>query len=1054
MAQTVKINMYKFVDVEKQSAAKGVGSKAEAENKVVSTINLNTMATNNIGSVLNGCISTLVELKNIEEDRLEERKKELRTIKPTDSTIKPNKFKKFFQSVRQFKAPGFLESLMGLLGNLFKLMVVWPLLKWLGDPKNHDKIENTLIKLHKIFSAIAKFVSSQVIGMVDDLYNLLSDETDPWTKIKSFVSIWLKFAGAFLAIRYLTQPWKIIGDFMRVWQLFDRRGRATKSMLLKRKGRLMMTGGRAGKWFLGGFIGATALWAAMEFLFPRKTAEGTLESEMDASGNLPGDAGYDESTRGHYAKSGDKDAVGELEKNQRSIDAAMSTQRYGEDLTNDGVYDSHQNLNWREGETKLKDQDQLPDKVKNKADQMKKEPWWKAITDLPGKLKETLGGKSDEDKAYDKNKSLLAEITGWTAANDLANSTMKDMQRKYSYDKDAAGDEHKFNVIRAVSSIFGSLTGEENAIQDTTNKAIGSFKAFEKGFQEKDTKSFWDSMKEGFSFWNKDKREMGGGVRGDMGSGIITGPNSGYPVSLHPSLPPSFIGHGTEYVATKGDGQGYVIPLDNLATRRDPTITSKQVEKAKRMGFNLQDLGIKKLKGGGIFETLGNWFGLAKDRDHKVSDQTSMGNTINKMQLKRYILEHGEFPPGYGTNNAAQFQYGGKFGPALHLPTSRSIPKFTGISDKALNKKVAEKKKKGHKTEDPSRELFKKLILAEARGEGLGGMAMVARSVLNRQAIIEETGNPGTFMAKSGSLQDIITAPGQYSPVQNGAIDKKFTPAELGLADRAIGIAKSHERLKGILTTGGIDERKLMKLMSATGFRNYSAGATYDPSQDVNQVKFGNHTFNTAGNDNLDVRFLTGSEKQSGIFQKLLNPESLSLGDKSELKKAGSAYTKKTGQIGGGLFGGLGGGAQEMMGGKSGNGLFDMLTNVFGGGPRGGQQGGGGQKQGGGKNVKRSQAKRDDQAKVERATRERNRARSEINARTREIVQTTLGAVEQSNAQTRAYISGAQQTVTTIVKRTQGNAPGKGSAQAPGGMFGALIKTTAAILNSFNNPLR
>ena len=76
MAKTVKINMYKFVDVEKQSASSGVGSQAEAENKLVSTINLNTMAINNIGSVLNGCVTTLVELKNIEEDRLEERRKD------------------------------------------------------------------------------------------------------------------------------------------------------------------------------------------------------------------------------------------------------------------------------------------------------------------------------------------------------------------------------------------------------------------------------------------------------------------------------------------------------------------------------------------------------------------------------------------------------------------------------------------------------------------------------------------------------------------------------------------------------------------------------------------------------------------------------------------------------------------------------------------------------------------------------------------------------------------------------------------------------------------
>ena len=50
---------------------------------------------------------------------------------------------------------------------------------------------------------------------------------------------------------------------------------------------------------------------------------------------------------------------------------------------------------------------------------------------------------------------------------------------------------------------------------------------------------------------------------------------------------------------------------------------------------------------GGIFETISNFFSLAKDRDHKVSDETTMGNTINQMQLKRYIMEHGEFPPGY-----------------------------------------------------------------------------------------------------------------------------------------------------------------------------------------------------------------------------------------------------------------------------------------------------------------------------------------------------------------------------------------------------------------------
>ena len=48
--------------------------------------------------------------------------------------------------------------------------------------------------------------------------------------------------------------------------------------------------------------------------------------------------------------------------------------------------------------------------------------------------------------------------------------------------------------------------------------------------------------------------------------------------------------------------------------------------------------------------------------------------------------------------------------------------------------------------------------------------------------------------------------------------------------------------------------------MSATGFRNYSS-AFYDKSQDVNEVKFGNHTFNTAGNK--DMKFGFKGDKQS-----------------------------------------------------------------------------------------------------------------------------------------------------------------------------------------------
>ncbi len=97
---------------------------------------------------------------------------------------------------------------------------------------------------------------------------------------------------------------------------------------------------------------------------------------------------------------------------------------------------------------------------------------------------------------------------------------------------------------------------------------------------------------------------------------------------------------------------------------------------------------------GGIFETISNFFSLAKDRDHKVSDETNMGNIINKMQLNRYLMEHGEFPPGYqggtggafGGGNLGESAYGGSntsvnMNDVTTPPASRS--RFINLSEKS-----------------------------------------------------------------------------------------------------------------------------------------------------------------------------------------------------------------------------------------------------------------------------------------------------------------------------------------------------------------------------------
>ena len=70
------------------------------------------------------------------------------------------------------------------------------------------------------------------------------------------------------------------------------------------------------------------------------------------------------------------------------------------------------------------------------------------------------------------------------------------------------------------------------------------------------------------------------------GGGWISGPQSGYPVSLDGGRSTSFIGHGTEYVARKAGGGAFVVPFNTSATKRMPGLTEKRMGEAKKADLN------------------------------------------------------------------------------------------------------------------------------------------------------------------------------------------------------------------------------------------------------------------------------------------------------------------------------------------------------------------------------------------------------------------------------------------------------------------------------------
>ena len=109
-------------------------------------------------------------------------------------------------------------------------------------------------------------------------------------------------------------------------------------------------------------------------------------------------------------------------------------------------------------------------------------------------------------------------------------------------------------------------------------------------------------------------KSQGGKVLGSFAQGgWISGPQSGYGVSLDGGRSTWFIGHGTEYVARKADGGAFVVPFNTPATKTQPNLTNKRLGEAKSQGFSLPgfDRGgtlpkLKKLSQKGAFDHVYN----------------------------------------------------------------------------------------------------------------------------------------------------------------------------------------------------------------------------------------------------------------------------------------------------------------------------------------------------------------------------------------------------------------------------------------------------------------
>lgn len=114
------------------------------------------------------------------------------------------------------------------------------------------------------------------------------------------------------------------------------------------------------------------------------------------------------------------------------------------------------------------------------------------------------------------------------------------------------------------------------------------------------------------------------------------------------------------------------------------------------------------------------------------------------------------------------------------------------------------------------KDLLARLALAEAGSEGVVGMALVVRSVLNR---VEVTKNGSrVFGTSTGTVSAIVNAPTQYTPVTNGTINYTRSQSEIDNANRAINLALNPPTLQKEIQKDGYTAQQSRSLVLSTGF--------------------------------------------------------------------------------------------------------------------------------------------------------------------------------------------------------------------------------------------
>ena len=192
-------------------------------------------------------------------------------------------------------------------------------------------------------------------------------------------------------------------------------------------------------------------------------------------------------------------------------------------------------------------------------------------------LKSLFGGKKDEEDDEEEppkvqpKEQIKEEIKEEKKGFFSNKKELKEVKKEEKVQKQVVkpktkGLKGKPQISQADKDEFFSLAKQRNETRKSEGRKSQEYKEIDAQYRAKG-------------------KELG--LKGFAKGGWISGPQSGYPVSLDGGRSTSFIGHGTEYVAQKKTGGAFVVPYDTPATRGNQGLTGRRTQEAANKGFKL-----------------------------------------------------------------------------------------------------------------------------------------------------------------------------------------------------------------------------------------------------------------------------------------------------------------------------------------------------------------------------------------------------------------------------------------------------------------------------------